>query len=116
MSGSIPEIGRRCCPLTVVNFALACAISCAMCGFAQGASVTDHEWELLEILKLDPVIAEVIKPNAQDSQLRKLQKEVCFSLTVYMATMEKLIAIGKWNPQDFSEMIRVSVSLPNERR
>lgn len=72
-----------------------------------------EEWEgIVEILKLDPVIGDAFKPNSKDSQLRKLQKEICFALGTYMAKVEVLIQIGKWNPQDFSETIRVSVSLP----
>ena len=47
-----------CHPLIVTPFALACVISCAMGGFTQGASVTDHEWELLEVLQLDPVMTQ----------------------------------------------------------
>jgi hypothetical protein len=67
---------------------------------------------VIEILNLDPVIADALKPNPKDSQLRKLQKEVCFNLGVYRAKIETLILIGKWNPQDFAETLRISVSLP----
>jgi predicted urease superfamily metal-dependent hydrolase len=65
---------------------------------------------VIEILKLDPVLAGALKPNSKDSQLHKLQKEVCFALGVYLAKIQTLLEMGKWNPQEFAETIRVSVS------
>jgi hypothetical protein len=71
-----------------------------------------EELEAIQTLKLDPVIGRSLKSNDADSPLRKLQKEVSQELGIYMGRMNQLMDIGKWNPQEFSEMIRVGTAFP----
>jgi len=110
--------------LFLATFALACAACYIMSGFAhaQQRPPKMEEPEPPDLLKtiengwiaghkLDPSVARAFKPDPNDSPLRKLQKDRCRELSSYIAKIETLIEIGKWNPQDFSEYLKICASL-----
>jgi hypothetical protein len=61
--------------------------------------------------KLDPSIANAMKPDPNDSPLRKLQKERCRERATYLAKINTLMAMGRWNPQDFLDYLKFSAAL-----
>ena len=79
---------------------------------AQAAPTPNELEEIDKLLKLDPVIANAMKPNANDSPLRKLQKAACYELARYMFRVLTLVELGRWNPADFSQTITMAVSFP----
>jgi hypothetical protein len=65
-----------------------------------------------ELLRdIDPFILDAIKPNPNDSPLRKLQKDRCREQAYYLGKINQLIVIGRWHPQDFLGSLKVSASL-----
>jgi RNA polymerase sigma factor (sigma-70 family) len=67
---------------------------------------------VIQILNLDPVIAEALKPNLKDTEVRKLQRELCLTIGIYLAKIQTLIEIGKWNPLDFDQALMMTTSFP----
>jgi hypothetical protein len=61
--------------------------------------------------KLEPFIANGIKPEPSDSPLRKLQKERCRQRAIALAKYQTLMEIGKSDPSDNAEKLRVSTAL-----
>jgi hypothetical protein len=110
--------------LFLAAFALACGACCIVSGFAHAQQrppkmedpeppddlkTTENGW--IAGHKLDPSVAKAFKSDPNDSPLRKLQKDRCRELSSYIAKIETLIEIGKWNPQDFSEYLKICASL-----
>jgi hypothetical protein len=59
---------------------------------------------------LDPVLAAaIIRP--QEYSLRNLQKDRCREWARYCGMIQTLTRIGKWNPQDFAESLKVADTL-----
>jgi hypothetical protein len=63
------------------------------------------------VLKLEPFIVAAIKPDPNDTPLRKLQKERCRERAIALAKIRDAIAVGKWDPRDFEESLSVPVVL-----
>ncbi len=108
----------------LATFALVCGACCIVSGFARAQQpppkmeepeppfdlkTTENGWVAGH--KLDPAVAKAFKSEPNDSPLRKLQKDRCRELSSYLAKIETLIEIGKWNPQDFSEYLKICASL-----
>jgi RNA polymerase sigma factor (sigma-70 family) len=83
----------------------------------QPASDPIPETGFAEILKFDPAIANALKPDPNDTPLRKLQKERCVARSIYLAKILTLIDFGKlngkWNPLDSTEVVPVPGLLSN---
>ncbi|HEV3383647.1 MAG TPA: hypothetical protein VG097_02465 [Gemmata sp.] len=109
------------------TFALSCVTCCALCGVApaQQPAVKMDETEIPTFLvaiekngaisfeekKLDPALVIAMKPDPNDSPIRKLQRERCRERAIYLAKVNTLIAIGKSNPQDFLDYLKLSATL-----
>jgi hypothetical protein len=52
-----------------------------------------------------------MRPDPNDSSLRKLQKDRGRERNIYIAKLLELIRIGKWNSQDFNILIPVPAQL-----
>jgi hypothetical protein len=99
--------------------AVAFAASCTTSGFAhaqQPASKieepesSDFLTEFLRTIE-NGWIAAAIKPDPNDSPLRKLQKERCREQAIYLKKVKELIAIGRFNAQDYTDYINYSASV-----
>jgi len=73
----------------------------------QSVSEPTPETGFSEVLKFDPAIANALKPDPNDTPLRKLQKERCVARAIYLAKIQTLIDVGKWNPWDFTQLVPV---------
>ena len=67
--------------------------------------------DLLDSLKLDPIILNALKSDPNDTPIQKLQRDLCRELAIYQGKIMTLVNIGKWNPTDFPEAIQNAVSL-----
>jgi hypothetical protein len=96
------------------SIALVCATCCTPSGFAysQQAAPEKQSTDVDPIGKLDAFVAAAIKPDAKDSPLRKLQKELCSEQATALGKMKVAIAIGKIDaPGDFNKLCKLSASL-----
>jgi len=73
----------------------------------------EDPYEILKILHLDPVIHNALKVNLNDTLLMKLQRDRCFERATYLAKLHTLMEIGKYNPLDISEHMRILSTLPD---
>jgi hypothetical protein len=84
-----------------------------MNGFARAQQPAPEKKDLDEgiLLKLDPFMVNAIKLHPNDTPLRKLQKERCRERAVALAKLQTVIDIGKWNPTDFPDTLKISITL-----
>lgn len=87
-------------------------------GLAPGGHTPDEQSALepenlakaLEVLNLAPSTIDAMKPKPKDSPLLKLQRERCRQRAIALATIKKDIQVGKWNPEDFPEVLKLPVA------
>src|SRR5262245_15065858 len=61
--------------------------------------------------KLDPFVAKAIEPDANDTPLRKLQKERVRERAAALQTSLQLIELGRWRPSDFGDFSKLQATL-----
>jgi hypothetical protein len=64
--------------------------------------------------KLDAFIAEAIKPDAKDTPLRKLQKDLCREQATAIGKIQLAIEFGKASPVDFNRFYTLSARLAED--
>jgi hypothetical protein len=92
-----------------LNIITAAKIDAELRLFKLKVSMKDPEEELLN--KLGPFIAAAVKYDLNDTHLKKLQKERCRERAIALAKLKELIELGKWNPQDFPDILSYVVTL-----
>jgi len=64
-----------------------------------------------EVPKLDPFIAKAVEADANDTPLRKLQKERARERATALALIRRSMEVGTWTQADFTHFIRLQSTL-----
>jgi hypothetical protein len=99
--------------LLISFIVLAFVICCTTSGLANTVQspFEMEDSELLEILKLDPVITNACKSDPDDTPLRALQRERCYTRLIVMAKFQVLMDINKYHYTSLPEMLKVPGTL-----
>jgi hypothetical protein len=102
---------RSLCFASLVLFSAICCAASELAPTQQAAPQTNDPDDVLEILKLDSVILDALKPLLKDTPLQKLQRERCHERAIALAGFRENIEIGKWEPPCFTLVIKLTVAL-----
>jgi hypothetical protein len=61
--------------------------------------------------KLDPLVANAVKPDDKDTPLKKLQKERVRERAIALERLNECIQVGKWNSNYFLEQTKLQIAL-----
>ena len=101
---------------TAIALVLAVLFGTSSIVFSKQPEPTKRDYDKEFLDKLDPFIARAIKPDSKDSELKKLQKDLCREEALARAKIQAVIDLG-YNveqPATFSKLYKLSATLAED--